>query len=141
MPQRITVCRKEYFNAAHRIFNPKWSEKKNLDVFGPCSYKNYHGHNYTLIVKVTGEVQTDTGYVYDMKKLSTLIRTHITEPLDHRNLNTDIPALKNISPTSENLVKYIYDTLSKHISSPYQLHIILYETPHNYVEYPPIGNC
>ena len=68
--------------------------KKNLDVFGPCSYKNYHGHNYTLIVKVTGEVQTDTGYVYDMKKLSTLIRTHITEPLDHRNLNTDIPALE-----------------------------------------------
>ncbi len=132
---KVTVCRKEHFNAAHRLHNPDWSDKHNSEVFGKCSYPNYHGHNYDLIVKVTGDIDKETGYVMDTKVLKDLIRQHIIERFDHQNLNLDVNDFKNLIPTAENIAVVIWNILRKHINRSLQLQVVLYETERNFVEY------
>lgn len=133
---KVAVFRKEHFNAAHRLFNPKWSDEKNDEIFDKCNNPNYHGHNYELIVRLVGEPNPDTGYVYDLKKLSTLIKKHILNVFDHKNLNLDTAHFKELNPTAENIAMVIYDILRKEIEDKYDLKITLYETERNYVEYP-----
>jgi 6-pyruvoyltetrahydropterin/6-carboxytetrahydropterin synthase len=133
---RVSVFRKEHFNAAHQLLNPNWSDEKNQEVFGKCFNPNYHGHNYDLIVKVTGEIDPETGYVMDMKVLSKLIKEQITRRFDHKNLNKDVEAFKNVNPTAENIVVVIYDILRPHIDKKLELKITLYETERNYAEFP-----
>ncbi|NQZ77204.1 MAG: 6-carboxytetrahydropterin synthase [Ekhidna sp.] len=133
---RVTVKRKEHFNAAHRLYNPSWSDEKNEQIFGKCNNPNWHGHNYEVIVSLTGEVDEQTGYVYDMKKLSDLIKDEVLNRFDHRNLNLDVEEFKNIIPTAENIVKVIYDLLRVKIEEQYEVKITLYETERNFVEYP-----
>lgn len=132
---QITVNRVEHFNAAHRLHNPNWDDKKNKEFFGLCNNPNYHGHNYELIVKITGEVDEETGYLIDMKVLSDLIKEEITEAFDHKNLNLDVPEFENLNPTAENIAKVIYDKLKAKLEKQYQLCVVLYETPRNFVEY------
>lgn len=131
----LTVCRKAYFNSAHRLNNPNWDEAKNSEVFGVCNRPNYHGHNYELIVKVRGEIDPETGYVMDLKILDDIIKEDITDKLDHKNLNLDIEAFKNTNPTVENIAVYIHSTLKERIPDSLQLEVVLYETPKNFVEY------
>lgn len=133
---RVTVNRKEHFNAAHRLYNPNWSEERNDETFGKCNNPNWHGHNYEIIVSLTGEVDIDTGYVYDMKKLSDLIKERVLNRFDHKNLNLDVTEFKNLNPTAENIVKVIYDLLRPEIEDRYEMKIKLYETKRNFVEYP-----
>ena len=133
---RVSVVRKEHFNAAHRLYNPNWSDKKNDLVFGKCNNPNFHGHNYNLFVKVTGEVDPDTGYVYDMKELSDTIKEHVLDRFDHKNLNLDVKEFENLNPTAENIVIVIYKILRDQIDKKYDLKIQLYETERNVVEYP-----
>lgn len=136
MNNKVAVYRKEHFNAAHRLFNPAWSEEKNNDVFGKCNNPNYHGHNYELIVKVTGEPQKETGYVIDLKVLSDIIKKEVLKKFDHRNLNLDLPEFKDINPTAENIAVLIYNLLRAKIDEQLELQVRLYETDRNYVEYP-----
>lgn len=131
----IAVCRKEHFNAAHRLHNPRWSDERNLEVFGLCNSPNFHGHNYTLIVELEGPQDADTGYVYDMKKLSELMRREVSARYDHRNLNLDIEEFRDCIPTTENLARVIYDRLRPHLPVEYSFCVILYETERNYVKY------
>jgi 6-pyruvoyltetrahydropterin/6-carboxytetrahydropterin synthase len=133
---KVAVYRREHFNAAHRLNNPEWDDETNQRIFGKCNNPNYHGHNYELIVRLSGEVDERTGYVYDMKKLSDLIKEHVTSQFDHKNLNLDVPFFQNLNPTAENIVVVIYDLLRNHIDPKIDLKITLYETPRNYVEYP-----
>jgi len=133
---RITVCRKEHFNAAHRLYNPKWSDEKNDQVFGLCNNPNFHGHNYELIVKVTGNIDPDTGFVIDMKYLSSVIKEHVTNKLDHKNLNLDVDYFKTLNPTAENIAIVIWQLLRDQLDAKYDLKVVLYETERNYVEYP-----
>lgn len=133
---KVKVSRKEHFNAAHRLFNPAWSDEKNAQVFGKCSYPNYHGHNYELVVTLTGTPDPQTGYVFDMKVLSELIREHVTSKFDHKNLNLDTEYFKNLNPTAENIAVVIWKILRDKIDSSLDLKITLYETERNYVEYP-----
>jgi 6-pyruvoyltetrahydropterin/6-carboxytetrahydropterin synthase len=132
----ITVSRKAHFNAAHRLHNKNWSDQKNLKVFGKCNYQNYHGHNYELIVSVTGKINPETGYVMDMGELKKIIKNEIEERLDHKNLNLDVPYFSNTIPSAENICIYIFDILRDNIDSQFKLSIRLYETPRNFVEYP-----
>lgn len=132
---KVSVFRKERFNAAHRLFNPKWDEQKNFEVFGKCSYPNYHGHNYDLIVEVKGETDPETGYVIDMKVLSSIIKAEVTERYDHRNLNLDIEEFSHLNPTAENIAVAIWDRLRNKLDARYELSIRLYETERNFVEY------
>ncbi len=132
---KVSVYRKERFNAAHRLFNPKWDEQKNFEVFGKCSYPNYHGHNYDLIVEVKGEIDSETGYVIDMKVLSAIIKAEVTERYDHRNLNLDLEEFKNLNPTAENIAVVIWNRLKSKLDARYELSIRLYETERNFVEY------
>ncbi|HLF46626.1 MAG TPA: 6-carboxytetrahydropterin synthase [Chitinophagaceae bacterium] len=136
MSKKVSVFRKEQFNAAHRLFNPHWDDAKNKEVFGKCALPNYHGHNYELIVKVTGKPDKKTGYVMDLKLLSDLIRQEIMSRFDHKNLNLDTEEFKNLNPTAENIVVVIYDLLRPHIDKKKELQLRLYETPRNFVEYP-----
>jgi 6-pyruvoyltetrahydropterin/6-carboxytetrahydropterin synthase len=136
MGKRVSVYRKEHFNAAHRLHNPAWDDNRNSEVFGKCNLPNYHGHNYELIVKVTGETDPATGYVIDMKVLSDLIREHVTDRFDHRNLNLDMPEFREMNPTAENIAIVIHDILRSCIDEKLEIKVILYETPRNYVEYP-----
>lgn len=133
------ISRKEHFNAAHKLYNPTWSKEKNLAVFGPCANENWHGHNFELIVTVKGQPDPETGFVVDLKKLSTLIREQIIERLDHKNLNLDVDFMQGKLASCENLVKGIWDILNREIpkiTTHGTLHAIrLYETPRNYVEY------
>ena len=131
----ITVSRKAHFNAAHRLHNKNWSDEKNQKIFGKCNYQNYHGHNYELIVSVTGEINPETGYVIDMGELKKIIKNEIEERLDHKNLNLDVPYFSNIIPSAENICIYIYDILRDNIDSQFKLSVRLYETPRNFVEY------
>ncbi len=131
----ITVSRKAHFNAAHRLHNKNWSDEKNQNVFGKCNYQNYHGHNYELIVSVTGKINAETGYVIDMGELKKIIKNEIEERLDHKNLNLDVPYFSNIIPTAENICIYIYDIIRDNIDSQFKLSVRLYETPRNFVEY------
>ena len=133
---KVSVFRKENFNAAHRLYNPAWSDDINNDVFGKCALPNYHGHNYELQVKVTGEIDTDTGYVMDMKVLSDLIQKKVIERFDHKNLNLDTIEFKTLNPTAENIAVVIYNLLKPEIKEGVELQIRLYETPRNFVEYP-----
>jgi 6-pyruvoyltetrahydropterin/6-carboxytetrahydropterin synthase len=133
---KIAVSRKEHFNAAHRLYNPGWSDEQNETIFGKCSNPNYHGHNYELIVTVIGNPDATTGYVYDMKQLSDLIRQHVTRQFDHKNLNLDTPYFKNLNPTAENIAVVIWRILRQHIDNQYELKVKLYETERNFVEYP-----
>ena len=133
---RVAVFRKEHFNAAHRLFNPLWDDKKNNEFFDKCNNANYHGHNYELIVRLTGVPNPETGYVYDMKKLSKLIREHVISQFDHKNLNLDTKYFKSINPTAENIAIVIYNILREKIEPVYELKVILYETERNFVEYP-----
>jgi 6-pyruvoyltetrahydropterin/6-carboxytetrahydropterin synthase len=136
MSKRIAVFRREHFNAAHRLFNPGWDMEQNDSVFGKCNNPNYHGHNYELEVKLVGETNPATGYVMDMKALSTLIREHVLVHLDHKNLNLDTPYFKTLNPTAENICMVIYDILREKIDAGLELQVRLYETPRNFVEYP-----
>lgn len=136
MKRRVSVYRKEHFNAAHRLHNDQWDEAKNEAVFGKCNNPNYHGHNYELVVKITGEPDPETGFVIDLKYLSDLIRESIIEKLDHHNLNLDIAEFANLNPTAENITIVIYDILRSRIDSKLDLQVRLYETPRNFAEYP-----
>lgn len=133
---RVSVFRKEHFNAAHRLFNPSWPTAKNDEIFGKCNNPNYHGHNYELIVKLTGEINAETGYVYDMKILSDMIKEYVLDRFDHKNLNLDVEEFKTLNPTAENIVIVIYNILRAHIEDRFDLKIQLYETERNFVEYP-----
>ncbi|MEA5401288.1 6-carboxytetrahydropterin synthase [Arcicella sp. DC2W] len=136
MPKRVSVFRKEHFNAAHRLNNPNWSDEKNERVYGKCNNFNYHGHNYELIVQVTGEIDAETGYVIDMKVLSELIKVEILDRFDHKNLNLDTEEFKDLNPSAENIAIVIHDKLKTKINSNFDLKIRLYETERNFVEYP-----
>jgi len=133
---KLKISRKEHFNAAHRLFNPAWSDEKNLEVFGKCSYPNYHGHNYEIIVTLTGEPDLTTGYVFDMKVLSDIIKEHVLNKFDHKNLNLDTDYFNNLNPTAENIVVVIWKILREKIDRSLDLKITLYETERNFVEYP-----
>jgi 6-pyruvoyltetrahydropterin/6-carboxytetrahydropterin synthase len=135
MPMNVTVCRKENFNAAHRLHNPRWTEEENQTIFGACNNPNYHGHNYDLIVKLTGPIDEETGYVYDMKKLSLLIKAEILDKFDHRNLNLDTEEFKTLNPTAENIAVVIWQRLRPHLAPPLALSVTLFETERNFVEY------
>ena len=104
---KITVCRKAHFNSAHKLANQNWSKEKNLKVFGKCSYENYHGHNYELVVKVTGDIDIETGMVMDLSVLKKIIKEEVEDVLDHKNLNLDIPYFKNLIPSTENLAIFL----------------------------------
>jgi 6-pyruvoyltetrahydropterin/6-carboxytetrahydropterin synthase len=132
---KVTVCRKEHFNAAHRLFNASWDVEHNLDVFGKCSYPNYHGHNYELIVKVRGDVDPDTGFVIDTKIMKRLIRDQIIDRFDHRNLNIDVSEFSTLNPTAENIAIVIWRILREHIDPSLELGVVLYETERNFIEY------
>lgn len=136
MPKKVAVFRKEHFNAAHRLNNPNWSDEKNERVYGKCNNYNYHGHNYDLIVQVTGEVDPETGYVMDMKVLSDLIKSQVLDKFDHKNLNLDTEEFKDLNPSAENIAIVIYDKLKPQIDTQFDLKIRLYETERNFVEYP-----
>ncbi len=133
---KVSVFRKEHFNAAHRLFNPNWAFKKNEAAFGKCNNKYYHGHNYELIIKLTGTPSPETGFVYDLKLLSELIKKHVLEKFDHKNLNEELDEFKTLIPTAENISIVIYNILRPLIDQQLDLRITLYETPRNYVEYP-----
>lgn len=137
--KRVAVFRKEHFNAAHRLHNPNWSDEKNKAVFGLCNNPNYHGHNYELIVQVTGSIDPQTGYVVDLKYLSDLIKTHVSDRFDHQNLNLDTEEFAHLNPTAENIAIVIYDKLRAELDSKLDLKIRLYETERNFVEYPVVG--
>lgn len=132
---KVTVCRKEHFNAAHRLYNPGWDNAKNDEVFGLCNNANFHGHNYNLIVKVTGEIDSDTGYVIDMKVLKDLIRKHVLLRFDHKNLNMDVEEFKALNPTAENIAVVIWNILRDKLNKKYKLSVTLFETERNFVEY------
>ena len=132
---RLTVNRKAHFNAAHRLFRKDWSDEKNQQVFGKCSNPNFHGHNYELIVSVTGPVDEETGFVYDMKRLKELIYEKVEQEFDHKNLNIEVEEFKNLNPTAENIAIVIWNKLRKEINSNLGLKITLYETPRNFVTY------
>lgn len=133
---RISVFRKAHFNAAHRLHNPKWSAEKNQAVFGLCNLPNYHGHNYELEVKVTGEVDPETGFLIDLKVLKDLIYEKIEKRFDHKNLNLDLEEFKTLNPTAENICFVIWSILREQLDDKYELGVRLYETPRNFVEYP-----
>jgi 6-pyruvoyltetrahydropterin/6-carboxytetrahydropterin synthase len=133
---KIAVSRKEHFNSAHRLFNPAWSNEKNDAVFGKCNNPNFHGHNYEIVVTVVGEPDPETGYVYDMKLLSDLIKEHVLKHFDHKNLNLDTAYFKDLNPTAENIAVVIWRILRQQIDNQYELKIKLYETERNFVEYP-----
>lgn len=136
MANKVAVFRKENFNAAHRLFNPAWDDAKNDAVFGKCNNPHYHGHNYELIVKLTGIPDKETGYVMDLKILSNIIQQEIIERFDHRNLNEDCIEFKTLNPTAENIAIVIYELLRKKINANLDLQVRLHETERNFVEYP-----
>ncbi|UOQ78228.1 6-carboxytetrahydropterin synthase [Hymenobacter sp. 5516J-16] len=131
----ITVCRKEHFNAAHRLHNPAWNDEQNQTTFGKCNNPHYHGHNYELIVRLTGDIDPATGYVYDMKRLSDLIKREILDTFDHRNLNLDTEEFRHLNPTAENIAVVIWNRLRPHVEEHLAMSVTLYETERNFVEY------
>lgn len=133
---RISVYRRAHFNAAHRLHNEKWSDEKNYQVFGKCNNPHYHGHNYELEVKLTGDVDPETGYLYDLGKLKDIIKTNIEDRFDHKNLNIECEEFANLNPSVEHICFVIYNILREIIEPEYDLKIKLWETPRNYAEYP-----
>ena len=136
MNNKVSIYRKEHFNAAHRLNNPSWDDATNSRIFGKCNNPHYHGHNYELIIKITGVPDLDTGYLYDMKLLSDLIQANVLERFDHKNLNLDTVEFKNLNPTAENIVVVIYNILRDRLDVKFELQVRLYETERNFVEYP-----
>ncbi|CAM3985035.1 MULTISPECIES: 6-pyruvoyl trahydropterin synthase family protein [Flavobacterium] len=132
---QVTVSRKAHFNAAHRLYRKDWSEEKNNEVFGKCNNPNFHGHNYDLTVSITGEVDQETGFVIDVKILSDLIKEHIENAFDHKNLNLDVEEFKDLNPTAENIAIVIWNKLRPFISLEKEMEVVLYETPRNFVTY------
>ena len=132
---RVSICRKGHFNAAHRLYNKDWSKEKNKKVFGICSNENFHGHNYELTVKIYGELDKETGMVFELKKMKDIIKKEVEDVLDHKNLNLDIPYFKNVVPTTENLAIFIWKKLYDAFKIDCKLTVILYETPRNFVEF------
>lgn len=132
---RATISRKAHFNAAHRLYRKDWSDEKNDLVFGKCNNPNFHGHNYELIVNISGEINPETGFVMDMKTLADLIKLHIEDAFDHKNLNLDVPDFADLNPTAENIAVVIWQKLRNQIEIKYDLEVVLYETPRNYVTY------
>jgi 6-pyruvoyltetrahydropterin/6-carboxytetrahydropterin synthase len=131
----MKVCRRETFNAAHRLYDARWSDEKNFEVFGKCSNPNFHGHNYVLETWVDGPIDADTGYVIDLKMLKHLIRDEVTERFDHRNLNLDCPEFKDLKPSAENIAFVIWHILRPKLDAKYGLAVRLWETENNIVEY------
>lgn len=136
MNQKVAVYRKEHFNAAHRLNNPSWDAARNASTFGKCNLPNYHGHNYELVVKVSGYPDPATGFVVDLKVLSDLIKENVLDRFDHKNLNLDTPEFKNLNPTAENIAIVIYNILQDKLAAGLDLQVRLYETERNFVEYP-----
>lgn len=132
---RVTVSRKAHFNAAHRLYRKDWSDEKNDSVFGKCNNPNFHGHNYELIVSVTGKINPDTGYVIDIKDLAGIILEEVEKPFDHKNLNLDVPEFSDLNPTAENIAVVIWNKIRKRIDADKDLEVVLYETPRNFVSY------
>ncbi|MDQ7960425.1 6-pyruvoyl trahydropterin synthase family protein [Flavobacterium lindanitolerans] len=132
---RVTVSRKAHFNAAHRLYRKDWSDEKNDSVFGKCNNPNFHGHNYELIVSVTGKINPDTGYVIDIKDLADIILEEVERPFDHKNLNLDVPEFSDLNPTAENIAVIIWNKIRKRIDTDKDLEVVLYETPRNFVSY------
>ena len=131
----VKISRRAHFNAAHRLYRADWSNEKNDAIFGKCNNPNFHGHNYELIVSVTGEIDPVTGFVMDMKLLKDLIKSEIEEALDHKNLNLEVPEFKDLNPTAENIAVVIWNKLRSHIEKNKELEVVLYETPRNFVTY------
>ena len=136
MSKRVAVYRKEHFNAAHRLNNPDWDEATNQRVFGKCNNPHFHGHNYELVVKITGEPDPATGYVMDMKALGDIMQQHVIERFDHKNLNEDTAEFRAVNPSAENIAIVIYDILRDKIDPKFDLQVRLYETERNFVDYP-----
>ena len=133
---KISIYRTAHFNAAHRLHNPHWSDEKNKEIYGVCNNPHFHGHNYDLEVRLTGEVDSETGYLFDLGKLSELIKIHIEDKFDHRNINVEIEEFKELIPSTENICFVIYNILRSKIDSKFDVGVKLWETPRNYVEYP-----
>ncbi|WP_395053815.1 6-pyruvoyl trahydropterin synthase family protein [Flavobacterium sp.] len=132
---RVTLSRKAHFNAAHRLYRKDWSMEQNDAIFGKCNNPNFHGHNYELVVSVTGEIDKETGYVLDVKFLTDMIKEDIEKEFDHKNLNLDVPEFQDLNPTAENIVVVIWNKLRKKIKPELDLEVVLYETPRNFVTY------
>ena len=132
--EKVAVFRKEHFNAAHRLHNPNWDDSTNQKVFGKCNLPHYHGHNYELIVRVTGKPDPETGYVMDVKFLSDIMKEEAVDRYDHRNLNLDIPEFKDLNPTAENIAVVIWNRIRKRLDERFTLTVRLYETERNFVE-------
>jgi 6-pyruvoyltetrahydropterin/6-carboxytetrahydropterin synthase len=133
---KVSVFRKEHFNAAHRLFNPDWTDEKNHEVFGLCNNPNFHGHNYELIVQISGTIDPETGYVIDMKYVSDVVQSEVIKKFDHKNLNLDVPEFARLNPSAENIAVVIYQKLRKVFKPELDLKIRLYETERNFVEFP-----
>jgi 6-pyruvoyltetrahydropterin/6-carboxytetrahydropterin synthase len=136
MDKKVAIFRKEHFNAAHRLFVPGWTDEQNLKQFGKCSNPHYHGHNYELVVKVTGVPDPVTGYVINLSDLSSIIQKHVLSKFDHKNLNLDTQEFAELNPTAENIVFVIYEILRRQLDARLDLSVRLYETERNFVEYP-----
>ncbi|AWU39199.1 6-pyruvoyl trahydropterin synthase family protein [Blattabacterium punctulatus] len=132
---KVTISRKGHFSAAHRLYNPHWDHNKNIKEFGKCAYINYHGHNYEYIVSITGEINSKTGFVFNIQKLKNLIHKEIDIFFDHKNINVDIEEFYDVNPTMENIVIFLWNKIKKKISSNLNLKITLYETKNNFAEY------
>ncbi len=132
---KVTISRKAHFNAAHRLYRKDWTMEQNDAIFGKCNNPNFHGHNYELIVSVTGEVDKETGYVVDVKVLTDIIKEDVEDQFDHKNLNLDVPEFFDLNPTAENIVVVIWNKIRKKIDSKFDLEVVLYETPRNFVTY------
>jgi 6-pyruvoyltetrahydropterin/6-carboxytetrahydropterin synthase len=131
----VTISRKAHFNAAHRLYRKDWSDDKNAQVFGKCSNPNFHGHNYELIVSLTGKINKETGFVVDMKILKDIIKEEIEDAFDHKNLNIEVEEFKDLNPTAENIVIVIYNKIRPRLDILLDLEVTLYETPRNFVTY------
>lgn len=136
MSNKVAVYRKEHFNAAHRLHNPQWDDATNTRIFGKCNNPHFHGHNYELVIKVTGEPDAATGYVIDMKVLGDIVQANVIERFDHKNLNEDTVEFKNLNPSAENISIVIYNILRDKIDMKFDLQVRLYETERNFVDYP-----
>jgi len=132
---RVTVTRRLRFNAAHRVFNPSFSDEKNQATFGKCNNPNWHGHNYTLDVSVEGPIDEQTGYVMDLSRLKTLVTSKIVNVVDHKNFNLDVPFMRERIPTSENIIVAFWEILQPAIAPARLVRLVLWETENNYVEY------
>jgi 6-pyruvoyltetrahydropterin/6-carboxytetrahydropterin synthase len=132
---KVKVSRRAHFNAAHRLYRPDWPDQKNEAIFGKCNNPNFHGHNYELIVSVTGEIDPETGFVIDVKILKDLIRAEVEDAFDHKNLNVEVPEFKALNPTAENIAVVIWNKLRPHITASHELEVVLYETPRNFVTF------